>query len=196
MNNTDYMLRLAVSCWNTHIAPEKSNLTTPSFFNAMFGSKTRVARNEKRVIRLYQSDPYALKNRRSDLKFEQIYESEVIEDAEDVKPSLLAYMKCPENANFDRKIRFYVFYSSNLTNGKEILLAGTSFELRDLLSTTGVYSPKGGMFSEHCNNAKANVLVLNEISPIFGHTDSRCLVSCSYLYKQMYQIIFYADAII
>ena len=171
MNNTDYMLRLAVSCWNTHIAPEKSNLTTPSFFNAMFGSKTRVARNEKRVIRLYQSDPYALKNRRSDLKFEQIYESEVIEDAEDVKPSLLAYMKCPENANFDRKIRFYVFYSSNLTNGKEILLAGTSFELRDLLSTTGVYSPKGGMFSEHCNNAKANVLVLNEISPIFTNED-------------------------
>ena len=167
----EYVLRLAVSCRNTHVVPGKSGLTQPSFFNSMLGAKERTAKNEKRVIRLFQSENYVRSGRPSSLNFQQIYESEVINNDSNVNPSLVAEVTCPEDTNLDRKIRLYVYYSSNLTSGKEILLAGTSFELRDLLSTTGVYSPKGEMFSEHCNNARANVLILNKINPVFINED-------------------------
>ena len=190
----EYVVRLALSCRNTHVVPGKSDLTQPTFFKSLLGSKERTAKNERRVIRLFQSEPYLSSGRPSSLNFEQVYESEVLYDAPNVNPSLVPEVKCPEDTNFDRKIRLYVYYSSNLTSGKEILLAGTSFELRDLLRTPGLYCPKGEMFSDHCNNARANVLVLNEISPIFTNNDFSFVSSSKAKNPLEKQYIFYSPS--
>ena len=114
-----YVLRLAVTCHNTNIVPGKSDLTAPTFFKAMLGRKERTAKNEKRVIRLFQSEPYLTSGRPNSTDFKLVYQSEVIENTSDVNATLVGEVSCPEDSNLDRKIRLYVYYSSNLTNGKE-----------------------------------------------------------------------------
>jgi hypothetical protein len=53
------------------------------------------------------------------LMYEQIYQSEIIEDVYDIKPSLLAEIKVVPNK--DSRIRLYVYYTSSVTGGKVIL---------------------------------------------------------------------------
>ena len=48
--------------------------------------------------------------------YDTIYQSEVIENQSDIRPSLIAKISCPVES--DKKIRIYVYYSSNLTSGK------------------------------------------------------------------------------
>lgn len=63
------------------------------------------------------------------LLYDTIYESEVFEDSQDIAPSLVADVQCPED--MDCKIQITVFYSSNKTNNKEVILCGSTFSLRE-----------------------------------------------------------------
>lgn len=85
--------------------------------------------------------------------------SEIVEDTADATPSLVASVRCP--AEFDCVIRLSVYYSSNLTAEKDVLLAGTSFTRKELLRAVhnkGVLI--SDMVSEHCPGSKAYVEVM------------------------------------
>lgn len=68
-------------------------------------------------------------------------------------------------------IRLSVYYSSNLTGEKEVLLAGTSFTRKELLRA--VYS-KGvlvsDMVSEHCPGSKAHIEIMEHMPNVLPDT--------------------------
>lgn len=91
--------------------------------------------------------------------FTQIYVSEIVEDTADATPSLVASVRCSEE--FDCVIRLSVYYSSNLTAEKDVLLAGTSFTRKELLRAVhnkGVLI--SDMVSEHCPGSKAYIEIM------------------------------------
>ncbi len=65
------------------------------------------------------------------LKYELVYESEVIDDTFTVLPQLLACIHCP--VRMDCRIQINVYYSSSLTAGAEVLLSGVTITLRELM---------------------------------------------------------------
>ena len=93
------------------------------------------------------------------LLYDLICQSEIFDDTPDVTPSIMVELLCP--ANYDCKIRINVYYSSNLTHNKEIVLAGTTFGLRELLRSYKLFTSV--MNSEYCAGAKAIV----EVAQIF-----------------------------
>lgn len=91
------------------------------------------------------------------LLYDTIYVSEVIEDLSELKPSLMAHLTYP--ADKDRKLRINVYYSSSITNGKDILIGCASFGLREFLRhASGGYHVD--LASEHCSRAKAIVHIV------------------------------------
>lgn len=94
------------------------------------------------------------------LLYDFISQSEVFQDTPDVTPSLFTEIICP--ANMDCKIRVNVYYSSSLTGNKEIVLAGTTFNLMELMRYNKLFSSI--MNSEHCVGAKAII----EVAPAFS----------------------------
>ena len=67
----------------------------------------------------------------------------------------------------DCKIRVNVYYSSSLTNSKEILFAGTSFNLRDFTrSAKPVYT--SAMVSEHCSDAVAYIRIVPTLDAVLN----------------------------
>jgi hypothetical protein len=102
------------------------------------------------------------------LLYETIYVSYPFEDVGVLDPSLLVAVTNPKSK--DCKIRINVYYSSSLTNGKEILLAATSFGLREFLR-----HPKrvftSSMVSEHCSEALAQLRRILPLPPIL-HTEA------------------------
>lgn len=92
----------------------------------------------------------------------------MFDDAPSVGPSLIAKIT---NANDkDCKIRVNVYYSSSLTNSKEVLFAGTSFNLRDVTRCTKPFF-SSAMVSEHCQEAVTEVRIVPTLDPIL-HTAS------------------------
>ncbi|RYG96983.1 hypothetical protein EON65_53550, partial [archaeon] len=90
------------------------------------------------------------------LNYEHMYTSETFEDMPDIAPSLLASIR--RNDEQDSKIRLNVYYQSNLTSGKEVLLTTTSFGERELLRTVqaaGEFASQ--MSAEYCAGSKAYV---------------------------------------
>jgi hypothetical protein len=105
------------------------------------------------------------------LLYANIYESEVFDDLPTVSPSLIAEIKNPLEK--DCKIRVNVYYSSSLTNSKEILLAGTSFNLRDVTrSSKPIYS--SAMVSEHCADSNALIRVIPNLEPVLNIDKISC----------------------
>ena len=88
-----------------------------------------------------------------------MHESEIFEDNPDISPAVMAEILCPED--HDCKIRVSVYYSSNLTGNKDVVLAGTVFGLRELLRSYKMFSSV--MNSDYCVGAKT----IAEISPLF-----------------------------
>ena len=67
----------------------------------------------------------------------------------------------------DVKLRLNVYYSSSLTSGKEILLAGATFSKRELQrAMISMNVLIADMTSEHCSGSKAYVEVVKPLSPI------------------------------
>ena len=79
-----------------------------------------------------------------------MHESEIFEDNPDISPAVMAEILCPED--HDCKIRVSVYYSSNLTGNKDVVLAGTVFGLRELLRSYKMFSSV--MNSDYCVGAK------------------------------------------
>lgn len=75
--------------------------------------------------------PHRLHITAPSFNFSLTYVSETMEDQCDVTPSMIAAIYCPPH--LDCKLRVNVYYSSSLTGGKEVLLAGTTFSKRELL---------------------------------------------------------------
>ena len=80
----------------------------------------------------------------------------------DICPSLVAEVCCP--ADLDCNIRVNVYYSSNLTGGKDIVLCGATFSLRDLLSTAGVLTLD--MTSDHTMGSRLQVETVKPLPPV------------------------------
>jgi hypothetical protein len=114
----------------------------------------------------------------------------VIENASDIRPAMVANIRCGSNENC--KIRVYVYYSSNLSNGKEILLAGASFELRDLVNSRGIFSPKGTMFSEHCDEARATLFTLGVLPGVLTSEGFSTIASPNAFNPMSQQYVFYS----
>ena len=94
-----------------------------------------------------------------------IYSSETFEDISDITPSLIAEVICPED--MDVKLRLNVYYSSSLTNNKDILLAGTTFSKRELIrAVLSMNVLIAEMTSEHCPGPKAYIETVKPLSPI------------------------------
>eukprot|EP00602_Paraphysomonas_sp_CaronLab_P006429 CAMPEP_0185030682 /NCGR_PEP_ID=MMETSP1103-20130426/17681_1 /TAXON_ID=36769 /ORGANISM="Paraphysomonas bandaiensis, Strain Caron Lab Isolate" /LENGTH=1178 /DNA_ID=CAMNT_0027565895 /DNA_START=347 /DNA_END=3883 /DNA_ORIENTATION=- len=91
-----------------------------------------------------------------------IYESEVFDDVSALAPALIVSVNNPVEC--DCKLRINVYYSSSLTNAKDVLIAATSFGLRDMLRChKNVFS--SSMVSEHCSHA---VAFIRQIHPLIS----------------------------
>jgi len=126
-------ITIALTCLNLQIKPD-SSLRRSSYFS--WYKNSSVPKNEKRYIKLYQSAYFKGPKKPPSLRYDPIYKSEIIEDDPNIKPAKLAQIKFPPI--LDCNIRLQVFYSSSLTS-KEVLLASTEFQLRDLLQRRGGY---------------------------------------------------------
>jgi hypothetical protein len=83
----------------------------------------------------------------------------VFEDVPDAIPSLLVQLRSFES--LDTKMRLSVYYSSNLTGNKEILLASATFTERELLRAMNLEGKLvTEMTSEYCAGAKTHVEVV------------------------------------
>lgn len=87
-----------------------------------------------------------------------------------------------------------MFYSSNLTAGKEVLLAGTTFSKRELVRASATSGPGfllSEMNSEHCPGAKAYMEVIKAMPALLGE-DTFCVTSMPKPHNPMrQQYVFY-----
>jgi hypothetical protein len=69
----------------------------------------------------------------------------------------------------DRKIRVNVYYSSSLTSGKEVIIAATTFNFREMLRGAVKGPFCSDMISEHCTSAKAFLSVVVQPADILSY---------------------------
>eukprot|EP01038_Epipyxis_sp_PR26KG_P010041 gene10041-13499_t len=183
---------LAVNCIGLKVA----NKAFQSSLGSLSGLYMRLAgssepKNEKRTIKISQSEPYKPTGRPPNYNFSHVYTSEVLEDTIDISPSLVPQVWCPDD--MDCKIRLNVYYSSNLTSGKEVLLAGTTFSKRELqraVQTNGVLI--SDMSSEHCPGAKAHIEIVPPNRPLVSDIFSLPIMSKNKIRNPLQQhYIFY-----
>jgi hypothetical protein len=113
----------------------------------------------------------------------QFYVSETVDDVSDISPSIVASVRCP--AELDCTIRLSVYYSSNLTGEKDVLLAGTSFTRKEVLrgvQSKGVFI--SDMVSEYCPGSKAFIEVvghfpnvLPDVATVFPSADPTAVLA-------------------
>jgi hypothetical protein len=164
----DGSLLVSVRCLGLGIS-SKSPLPTAGLFSNLYvsWSKNPNVKNEKKYVRIEQSDHYpssslnaATKQQLSQtIKYKTIYTSELFEDTVDVFPSLLAKVKTSDG--LDSRLKLSVYYSSSLTSGKEIVLAYCSFSEKELISTvlnSSVFIIS--LESEYCIASKAYIDII------------------------------------
>eukprot|EP00981_Chlorochromonas_danica_P002888 scaffold579_cov146-Ochromonas_danica.AAC.6 len=129
-------------------------------------TKSPAVKNERRWIKLSQSEPFDIAGRPTTLNFGLVYTSEVFEDCPDIAPSLLARIR--RNDGKDSKLRLSVYYSSNLTGGKEVLLSTTAFSERELLRAAGEMSSE--MSTEYCTGPRAYLQIIPHLPALIEST--------------------------
>lgn len=156
-NTTKFLL--SVRCMSLHVKKDVNfhKGVMSSLMDLARGPQ--VAKNERRRIKISQSAAYELSGRPPSLLYDCIHESEIFDDNPDLTPAVMVEILCPEG--YDSKIRVNVYYSSSLTGYKDIVLAGTTFGLRELLRSYKLFSSV--MNSDYCVGAKT----IAEISPLF-----------------------------
>eukprot|EP01032_Pedospumella_encystans_P019344 gene19344-21993_t len=163
-SSVDNETLLVLRCVGLSVSAKSNFKNVGVLSNIYLRATGKNASNEKRIVKLSQSAPFKpnINGRPPNSDFTQIFVSELIEDASDVTPSLVASIRCP--SELDCSIRLSVYYSSNLTAEKEVLLAGTSFTRKELLRAA---HNKGflvsDMISEHCPGSKAYVEVMSHM---------------------------------
>lgn len=99
------------------------------------------------------------------LLYDTFFESVIFDDVTALRSPFLAEI---ESSNeLDRKIRINVYYTSNLSGGKETIIAATTFGLREFLRS-GKGSFQSNMISEHCVSPKAYVVAATTPSDPFS----------------------------
>ena len=152
-------LIIALSC-KTLVVKDKSYLKEPSMFQRLRGKLKRTSRDEKRHIKLYRSTFFPLNGISSVLEglmYDTILVSETFLNKSDISPNIAALISYEDGQ--DCLLRLHVYYSSNLTAGKEILLSGISFRLSTLIESNGLCKLSQPMYSEHCANAELSAFV-------------------------------------
>jgi hypothetical protein len=163
-----------------------SPLVNNGFLSRVTGGS--IPRNVKKLIRVQKSEPFPPGGRPArcsnptfplslsnsslllsrSMLYDTIYESEPYEDVAVLMPSLLVEIRNPLDK--DCKIRVNVYYSSSLTNGKEILLVATTFGFKEMLrSKLPIFTSQ--MVSEHCSQAVAYIRRFSPLSPVL-HTNT------------------------
>ena len=105
------------------------------------------SKHEKRYIQISKSEGFKPGGRPTTFEYEIIYQSEVMENNIDIFPSLVCTIKYSEELDYN--IRVNVYYSSNKTNGKDVVLCGSLFNLKSILqSSSDVITDI--MTSEYC----------------------------------------------
>lgn len=123
--------------------------------------------------------------------YDTVYESEPYEDVATISPSLVAEFRNPSDR--DCKLRVNVYYTSSLTNGKEILLVATTFNLREILRCKSpVFTSQ--MVSEHCSQAVAHVRRLSPLPSILQNKSIQSTSPIINKWNPMFQrYIFHSD---
>jgi hypothetical protein len=150
---------LIVKCFGMHVSNESYFKEIGRLSSLYAYATSSTIRNEKRTVHVLQSAPFHSNygsGHPPTYVYETLLESEVFEDMQDISPTLVADVKCPEN--MDCKIQVKVFYSSSRTSGKEVLLGYVTFSLMEFLRTSKENKPYTViMQSEYCQAAKVNV---------------------------------------
>lgn len=130
-------------------------------------------------------------NSLSSMLYDTVYESEPFEDVATLSPSLVAEFRNPSDK--DCKLRVNVYYNSSLTNGKEILLVATTFNLREFLRCkTPIFTSQ--MVSEHCNQAVAYIRRLYPLTTILQNKSIQSTSPIISKWNPMFQrYIFHSD---
>lgn len=97
--------------------------------------------------------------------YDTFFESIVFDDLTSLRSPFLATLDCDDDT--DRKLRINVYYTSNLSGGKETIIAATTFGLREMLRS-GKGSFQTNMISEHCSNPKVIVATVTTPSNPFS----------------------------
>eukprot|EP01035_Chromulina_nebulosa_P018865 gene18865-24650_t len=165
---------LIVRCFAVHVSQDAVFKNIGTLSNLFVFATTSSVKNERRYIRVNQSIPFLPNGSNSSSIFDTIYESEIIEDQQDMSSSLLIPIQCPKD--MDCKLQVHVFYSSNRTNGKEVLLCDTTIIFREMMNVIkqqildkpdqkSLYQLT--MSSEYCLAAKLYLEVFLPFEPLF-----------------------------
>jgi hypothetical protein len=123
--------------------------------------------------------------------YDNVYQSEVFDEITDLSPSLVAEVECPED--MDCKIRINVMYSSNLSSGKDIVLCGATFTLRELKREGTNATLTLNMQSEHVFGAKAYVEIIPPLRKIFVEEAMALTAPMKQLNPLYQKYVFYSE---
>jgi hypothetical protein len=199
----DGCILVSVRCLGLGLS-SKSSLPSAGLLSGLYvsWSKNPNVKNEKKLVRIEQSDHFQPDNVKLPLKFKTIYTSETFEDIVDIFPSLLA--RVPISEGYDSKLKLSVYYSSSLTSGKEIVLASQTFLESDLTKSvqhSSVYIIN--LESEYCIASKAYVDIIQPLPPLLenrafpvaaSHTEKNPLTQNYVFYNELDSITPYLDA--
>ena len=153
------LIRLSFRCTGLQCSPTASfhaGMLT-GLLNRAKGSTS--AKNEKRSISVSLSEG-------TSGDFRDVYRSETIDDTFDISPSLVADIRCQNVA--ESTIRMRILYSSNLSGGKEVIVAEAMASLGDMLSTGNMRFSLSSQFLK--DKAILTVKVVERFRPVLMHS--------------------------
>ena len=176
-------VRLAFKCTGLECEPSVSFQTGMLSGLLNRAKSTATSKTERRSILASVST--------SSSGFFDVYRSEVIDDSDDIYPSLVADIKY--GAIADTLIRVRILYSCTMTSGKDIILCETVFPLHDIVRDTTI---RVSMTSKYLkNNAILEMIVVEPFRPVLQSTSFAPIAKNNpgNPYKQSY--MFYSDDI-
>ena len=169
----DEILHLAIRCTNLRI---KVNHNAKMFtrMNSLFGINDTTAQ-EKRYVKISQSNAFTFGNRPSSLTYTDIYTSETIDGLytnDGIYPHLIVTMKNYISAGQTCCIRLSVFVTSpRINGGRDSYLCGVTINLRDIKEHFELEKVRGPSYetelmSEYCEDAKVFMDLLRPLRTV------------------------------
>ena len=174
-------VRLAFKCTGLECEPSVSFQTGMLSGLLNRAKSTATSKTERRSILASVST--------SSSGFFDIYRSEVIDDCNDICPSLVADIKYAAIA--DTLIRVRILYSSTMTSGKDVILCESVFPLHDIVRDTTM---RVSMTSKYLKcNAILDLIVVEPFKPVLRNASFAPIAKNNpgNPYKQSY--MFYSD---
>ena len=120
---------------------------------------TTTAKNEKRSVQVSLSNS-------STGQFRDVYKSEIIEDAYDICPSLVADIKFGSIAESYLRIR--ILYVSNLTGGKELIVGDATTSLSEIIKSRHLRLSLSSQYLK--STAILEVKLIEPFRPVLQHS--------------------------